>query len=189
MPVTTSGSVDWREYACWCSCPPKEAVKLIGRWCRWLFFLRHHIVDNRMALPLRYCPVKGGLRVVHPPPFGQQGTDRMICPGVRQTTSVRDAGGKMSEEFPVFLFSFLHQEDEALECCTQVRIIQEPRGPFGWYRYEAAVPLFTRRRGDDLVVEPEVMLPVLVVENCHAMEGWQGKRVKRKQIVVWLIEL
>ncbi len=77
----------------------------------------------------------------------------------------------MSEEFPVFLFSFLHQEDEAPECGTQVRIIQEPRGTFGWYRYEAAVPLSTRRRGDNLVVEPEVVLPVSVVENCHAMEG------------------
>jgi hypothetical protein len=95
----------------------------------------------------------------------------------------------MSEEFPFFLFSFLNQEDEAPECGTQVRIIQELRGPFGWYRYEAAVPLSTRRRRDNLVVEPEVVLPVLVVENCPAMEGWQGKRVKRKQLVVLLVEL
>ncbi len=189
MAVTTFGSVDRREYACWRSCPPKEAVKLIGRWCRWLFLLHLRIIDDRVALPLRRCPVKGGLRVVHPLPFGRQGTDRTICPGVRRTTSIRDAGSKMPEEFPVFLFSFLHQEDEAPECGTHVRIIQEPRGPFGWYRYEAAVPLSTRKRGDNLVVEPEVVLPLLVVENRRTMEGSQGKQVKREQIIVRLVEL
>ncbi len=70
----------------------------------------------------------------------------------------------MSEEFPVALLSFLHQEDEAPECGTQVRIIQEPGGPFGWYRYEEAVPRPPGQGGDDLVVEPEVVLPISMVE-------------------------
>ncbi len=70
----------------------------------------------------------------------------------------------MSEEFPVVPLSFLYQEDEVLEFGTQVRIIQEPGGPFGWYRYESAVPRPPGQGGDDLVVEPEVVLPVLMVE-------------------------
>jgi hypothetical protein len=95
----------------------------------------------------------------------------------------------MLEEFLVILFRFLRQEDETPECGTQVQIIQEPGGPFGWYRYEAGVPLSTGRGGDNLVVESEVVLPVLVVEHRRTMEGWQGKRVKREQIVVRLVEL
>jgi hypothetical protein len=95
----------------------------------------------------------------------------------------------MLELFSVVPLRFLHQDDEALECGAQVRIIQEPGGPFGWYRYEAAVPLAPGRGGDDLVVEPEVVLPVSMVEYCRVMEGWYGKQVKRKQLVVWFLEL
>jgi hypothetical protein len=95
----------------------------------------------------------------------------------------------MSELFSVVLLRFLHQDNEVLECGAQVWIIQEPGGPFGWYRYEAAVPLAPGQGGNDLVVEPEVVLPISVVEYCRVMEGWYGKLVKRKQLVVWLLEL
>ncbi len=70
--MTTSGSVDWREYACLRSCPPKEAVKLISRWCRWLFLLHHRIIDNRVALPLPRCPVKATLILL-------DGEEAVIC--------------------------------------------------------------------------------------------------------------
>ena len=113
----------------------------------------------------------------------------MIPPGVRRPTSVRDACRKMSELFSVILLRFLHQDDEEPECGAQVQIIQEPGGPFAWYRYEAAVPLAPGQGGDNLVVEPEVVLPVLVVEYCRVMEGWYGKLVRRKQLIVWLLEL
>ncbi len=95
----------------------------------------------------------------------------------------------MSELFSVVLLRFLHQDNEAPECGAQVHIIQDPGGPFGWYRYEVAVPLAPRWGGDVLVVEPEVVLPILVVEYCRVMEGWYGKRVKCKQLVVWLLEM
>jgi hypothetical protein len=95
----------------------------------------------------------------------------------------------MLELFSVILLCFLHQDDEALECGAQVWIIQEPGGLFGWYRYEAAIPLAPGQGGDNLVVEPEVVLPVSAVEYCCVMEGWYGKLVRRKQLIVWLLEL
>ncbi len=93
----------------------------------------------------------------------------------------------MLELFSVVLLRFLHQDDEAPECGAQVWIIQEPGGLFGWYRYEAAVPLAPGQGGDDLVVEPEAVLPISAVEYYRVMEGWYGKQVRHKQLIVWLL--
>jgi len=52
----------------WPACTSKDLVKPIGNWCWWVLFLRICFLGGRMALPLRCCPMAGGLRVGNPPP-------------------------------------------------------------------------------------------------------------------------
>jgi hypothetical protein len=100
------------------------------------FPLRPSVFDDHVALPLCHCPVEGGLRVGHLPPFGRQGTDRTLCPGVRQPTRVYDACSKMSEEFRVVPLSlFVGNLPEGYICNVTL-----PRDPRDQSTFQSRVP-------------------------------------------------